>query len=140
MALTIKIDVDGAAELAAKFRLFETYMRAGLLPAWTQIAAILQSNIYARAPKKTGKLVRSTVPRVRPMHVKSIASAINPKDGYNYAWIQHYGGTAFYMGDRNKPVRIAPKMYMTIPLKIAGAKAPDILNDEIARIIALCGL
>ena len=138
--LKIKVNVGGAKELDKKFALFQTHMRAGLIPAWTRIAAILQKKIYALSPKKTGRLVRSTIPKVRPMHVKSVASAINPIDGYNYAGIQHGGGMAYYMGNRRKPIFIPGKFYMTIPLAATGRVAPDIIQREIAKIIAQCGL
>lgn len=138
--LEIHVNIHGAKELNAKFGMFKAYMQAGLLPAWTKIAALLQKRIYAATPKQTGKLVRSTVPKVMPMRVQSIASAINPRDGYNYAAIQHYGGRAFYMGDRSKPIFIRPKYYMTGPLHQIAPRVPGIISDEIARIIAACGL
>lgn len=138
--LVIQVKVKGAKKLAAKFRLFQTYMKAGLLPAWTKIAASLYSKIVAMTPKESTKLVRSAVPRVMPWRVQSIASAINPKDGYNYARIQHDGGTAFWMGNKRAPVHIEGKQYMTIPLWATAPEVPKILEKEIAKIIAICGL
>ena len=138
--LVIRVNVKGQKELAKKFELFRSYMQAGLIPAWIQIAASLHSKIIAMTPKRTGQLVSSTTPRVMPWRVQSIASAINPKDGYNYARIQHDGGTAFWMGNRKKPIRITGKHYMTRPLHMTAPEVPEILSAEIARIIALCGL
>lgn len=138
--LVIKVNVEGNRELASKFAKFRAYMQAGLIPAWVQIAASLHGKIIAATPKRTGQLVSSTTPSVMPMRVRSVASAINPKDGYNYARIQHDGGTAFWMGNRRKPVRITGKNYMTGPLWATAPEVPEILSAEIARIIALCGL
>lgn len=138
--LVIKVDVKGNRELAKKFAKFKVYMEAGLLPAWVQIAASLHSKIIAATPRRSGQLVSSTTPSVMPMRVRSVASAINPKDGFNYAKIQHDGGTAYWMGNRKKPVRITGKKYMTGPLWATAPEVPEILSAEIARIIALCGL
>jgi len=70
------------------------------------------------------------------MRVTAIASAVNPRDGYNYAKIQHDGGRT----GRGGTGYITGKKYMTGPLWATAPEVPVILNKEIAKIIAICGL
>lgn len=107
-----------------------------MLPAWTEVAESLSAKIVPATPIKTGKLVTSTAPTVKPMRVRAIASAVNPKDGFNYAKIQHDGGRTG-KGGRGY---ITGKKYMTGPLWATAPQVPVILNKEIAKIIAICGL
>jgi hypothetical protein len=141
--LVIEVKVKGADKLAAKFALFKAYIDAGLLDAWTEIASSLHKKIVAATPKESTQLVRSTVPRVMPWRVQSIASAIDEKTGFNYARIQHDGGigaSVRYGRDRKKYFHIDGKHYMTNPLWATAPEVPPILEKEIAKIIAICGL
>lgn len=138
MAYVIEVNVDDGdkSSLISKFERFQAFMEAGLIPAWQEIAKRLHAKIIAATPIRTGQLVRSTSPRVIPMRVTSIASAISPKNGFNYAKIQHDGGKTrgLYHG------YIRAKKYMTGPLWATAPEVPGVLDDEIARIIAICGL
>lgn len=129
--LEVHVNIKGQKALAAKFAMFRGMIQAGMPDAWQRIGRVLEAKIKIMTPVKTGQLVRSTKPRVSPMRVKSIASAIQPKDGYNYARIQHDGG---------KQGKIIGKQYMTIPLRQTTPTAVQIIDEEIDRIIALCGL
>lgn len=141
--LVIKVNVKGANKLASKFAMFKGYMEAGLLDAFTEIASSLHKKIVAMTPKESTKLVRSTVPKVMPWRVQSIASAIDPETGYNYARIQHDGGmgASVRYGRKNKKYfHIEGKHYMTTPLWQTAPEVPIIIQKEIAKIIAICGL
>src|SRR5690606_24138476 len=129
--LVIKVNVKGANKLARKFAMFKAYMDAGLIDAWAEIAESLHSKIVAGTSKDSTQLVRSTVPKVMPWRVQSIASAIDSETGYNYAKIQHDGGkgaSVLYGYNRKKYFHIEGKHYMTIPLWETAPEVPIILQ------------
>lgn len=135
--ITITVDVDKGS-LPQRLRKFASYIEAGLVPAWSEIASQLDRAIKAMVPVDTGVLYSSIRTTYGPMKVYSLASAIDGQTGYNYARIQHDGGFA---SGKYGPHNIEGVQYMYIPLHYVGNYvAPEILNREIARIIALCGL
>lgn len=143
MALVIKVEIDGARELDKKFAMFQALLKAGLLDAWQEVANSLHAKIKARVPKQSMALMMSTTPKVMPWHVQSIASAIDERTGFNYAKIQHDGGMGAWerFGPRSrKTFHISGKNYMVGPLYATAPEVPGILDREIAKIIAQCGL
>lgn len=137
-SIEINVNVKGQKALIAKFNRFQGMLKAGMPDAWIKIGAALHSKIVPMTPKKSGTLVRSTEPKIGYMKVTSIASAINPKDGFQYARIQHDGGKPG--GWNQYRGTIIGKKYMTIPLYATEPEAVRIIENEVDRIIALCGL
>ncbi len=134
--IVIKIDVDKEV-VVRKFKMFQKLMPYGLLPAWVQIANRLEREEMALTPIRTGRLRSTIQTNARVLGVDSYASAVDPRNGYNYARIQHDGGYASgYYG----PHIIRGKYYMTIPLFRSPSYAVPMLEDQMARIIAMCGL
>lgn len=135
-ALKIKVNVKGNRELSARFGVMSGLIKAGMPYAWIKIGLSLHRKILAMVPVDTGKLLRSTTPKFGYMKVESIASAINPRDGYNYARKQHDGGR---VGQRYGGI-VPGKFYMTIPLRMTEPEVVAIIDEEIAKIIAIAGL
>lgn len=135
-ALKIKVNVKGNKELAVRFGLMAGLIKAGMPFAWIKIGMSLHRKILAMVPVDTGKLLRSTTPKYGYMRVTSIASAINPRDGFNYARKQHDGGR---VGQRYGGY-VPGKFYMTVPLMMTEPEVVGIIDEEIAKIIAIAGL
>lgn len=136
MAIKIKIDVD-KAELLAKFEKFKNEMWFGLFPAFLRIGMRLHSMEVSMAPVDTGRLKANIRTQPDRMSVTSRSNAIDPRNGYNYAAIQHYGGMASGWAG---PHYITGKFYMTTPLQRVTPYAVDTIDDTMASIIARCGL
>lgn len=136
MAIKIKIDVD-KAELLAKFEKFKNEMWFGLFPAFMRIGLKLHNLEVSMAPVDTGRLAANIRTQPDRMSVTSRSNAIDPKNGYNYAWIQHWGGLAKGWPGLHY---IRPRYYMIRPLYKVEPYAVDTIDDEIASIIARCGL
>ena len=135
----IKIDVKiKDYGLPRKLRKFANLLtNGGLIPAWKSIETILTAANIRMAPILTGRLISNIEAKIHPMGIDSISSAINPRDGYNYAGIQHDGG---YASGWAGPHYIEPKLYMTIPLNQSPSYAVPILDARIGKLIAMCGL
>lgn len=134
--MIIKIEVD-KADLVAKLKLFSEAMKIGLIPAFERIAKRLHEMELGLVPVKTGRLRDSITTTTAGYIVQSIASAVNPKDGYNYAAIQHYGGEASGWAG---PHFIQPQRYMVVPLHRVVPYAISTISDEVDTIIASLGL
>lgn len=134
--LKIKVDVDGAKELRKKLKMAEEMLSNGMLPAFTAIGSILFINIQKYVPKRSNRLAMSTIPRISPMRAKSIASAVDPTTGYNYARKQHDGGVV----GKQWGGHVRGKHYMTKALADTEPEAVAIIEREVARILKAAGL
>lgn len=124
--------------LPKRLRTFANLLtNGGLLPAWKSIDIILKAANIAMAPILTGRLINNIESSIHAMGIDSESNAINPRDGYNYAGIQHYGGMASGWAG---PHYINPKFYMTIPLAESPSYAVPILNARVGKLLAMCGL
>lgn len=132
--IKVRIKVD-KADLISRLEKFSAEMKVGLLPAWQRIGRRLHQAEISMAPVDTGNLRNSITTTAYVMGVKSKSDAIDPRNGYNYARIQHDGG---YAEGWAGPHIIAGKFYMDIPL--LRTDAGDELEYEIDKIIARCGL
>lgn len=133
----IKVTVD-KADLIAKLEMFSAEMKVGLYPAWARIAGKLHRLEIGMAPVDTGRLKRNIQTQAYVMGVRSKSDAYDPRNGYNYARIQHDGG---YASGWAGPHWITAKQYMVIPLyTVAPSMANRELSEEITKIIARCGL
>ena len=132
--IVIKVD---KADLIAKLELFSQQMKVGLLPAWQRIADRMYLDQIVMAPLRTGVLISNIETNAYVMGVKSKSDAIDPRNGYNYARIQHDGGFASGWAGEHY---IRGKFYMTIPLGRTESYNDTELSQEIKKIIARCGL
>jgi hypothetical protein len=136
--IVIKVD---KADLIAKLELFSQQMKVGLLPAWQRIADRMYLDQIVMAPLRTGVLISNIETNAYVMGVKSKSDAIDPRNGYNYARIQHDGGyIPAGQGGWAGEHYIRGKFYMTIPLGRTESYNDTELSQEIKKIIARCGL
>ena len=112
-------------------------MQTGFIPAWIQIGTRLLVEEMDMSPVRTGLLRGTITMEPRAWGVDSLASAVDPRNGYNYARIQHDGGFA---SGKYGPHVIRGKFYMTIPVMRSPRYALPILDRRVKEIIALCGL
>lgn len=134
--ITIQINVDKGT-LIKRLSMFKREIKVGLYPAWARIAIRMKREMISLAPVDTGLLVKNIESLPRVMGVHGISRAIDPKNGYNYAGIQHWGG---YASGMYGPHMITAKLYMVIPLANSVRYIEEELDSEIAKIIARCGL
>ena len=133
----IRVTVD-KADLIERLEMFKSEMKVGLTPVWQKAARILHEMEMSVAPVDTGLLRQSIETEAYSMGVKSTSSAIDPRNGFNYARIQHDGG---YASGWAGPHTIVGKFYMTGPLNaVAPGMVVPMLDREIAAIIRRCGL
>ncbi len=138
MGIHVRVTVD-KADLISRLERFSDEMKVGLYPAWERIKDRLHQLEMSMAPVDTGRLRANIESTAYVMGVRSNSAAIDPRNGYNYARIQHDGGIGTGW-DRDGHI-ITAKKYMVTPLHMVAPSYANVqLSIEIDKIIARCGL
>lgn len=133
--MTYRVRVSGDKAVNASLKAFNR--EKSDLEAFDLIGVKVKADALTMVPVLTGKLKRSIKAESRNNKTTVSASAIDPKTGFNYAGIQHYGG--FASGSYG-PHYIKAKPFLTSAMNKNEDFAHDATRQELNRLIRLLDL